>query len=103
MKEEAKLFQFLNGLDDVYGAQRSQLLMMCPLPSVEVACAAVQQEESQKEVLTYTGLGESDVMTMYSKGNVERNVQCSSCGRKGHANDKCWGVTGYPKWYYNGK
>ncbi|XP_074346359.1 uncharacterized protein LOC141685137 [Apium graveolens] len=104
LKEEAKLFQFLNGLDDMYGAQRSQLLMMVPLSSVETACSAVQQEESQKELLTHNGVGESDVMAMYSRGNVERNMQCTNCGRRGHSNDKCWGVTGgYPKWHYKHK
>lgn len=103
IKEEGKLFQFLNGLDDHYGAQRSQLLMLNPLPSVEVACAAIQQEESQKEVLMHGTPNDSEAMATFSKGNGGKTLMCSACGRKGHMSDSCWETIGYPKWHYKYK
>ena len=67
-KDESRLFQFLNGLDDIYGSQGSHLLLLHPLPSVEVACAAIQQEESQRDVLKTPVLSvDTDMTAMFSK------------------------------------
>lgn len=65
--DEQKLFQFLNGLDEKYGAQRSQLLTMPTLPSVETTCGYLEQEEAQREVLGQTK-DESEGLVMFSKG-----------------------------------
>ncbi|XP_074344585.1 uncharacterized protein LOC141683731 [Apium graveolens] len=78
-KEECKLFQFLNGLDDVYGPQRSQLLMTVPLPSVEMACAAIQQEESQRDVLKSSFPYENEMSVMFTKSSAstDRPFSCT--------------------------
>ncbi|XP_074375680.1 uncharacterized protein LOC141717483 [Apium graveolens] len=81
MKEEAKLFQFLNGLDDKYGAQRSQLLMMTPLPTVEMACSSIQQEDVQRDVLRNTDNYVVEASAMYSSRSGDRFVinECARC------------------------
>lgn len=96
-KEEKRLFQFLNGLNESYGALRSQILMITLLPSVDFACSSLQQEESQRNVLNpMKGVMETSVM--FSRGPVE-GMMCSACGVKDHTKDRCWTLIGYPKWH----
>uniref|UniRef100_A0A803MUY4 Retrovirus-related Pol polyprotein from transposon TNT 1-94-like beta-barrel domain-containing protein n=1 Tax=Chenopodium quinoa TaxID=63459 RepID=A0A803MUY4_CHEQI len=82
-KDEQHLFQFLNGLDEDYTALRSQILMQSPLPTVELACAQIQQEESQRETLKGGGKPDPEPPTvMYGKGGNEEGY--SVCGNKSH-------------------
>lgn len=73
--------------------------MLFPLPSVEMACSAIQQEESQRDVLH---ANDEDISAMFSKGistQSEKSGLCTVCKKKGHADDVCWSVVGYPKWH----
>ncbi|GJY62669.1 retrovirus-related pol polyprotein from transposon TNT 1-94 [Tanacetum coccineum] len=76
-KEEQRLFQFLNGLDDHFSTQRSQLLLNSPLPSVETACALLHKGETKDK--------------------------CIICGFKWHPPEKCWEKVGYPTWHHKYK
>jgi len=70
-REEQRLFQFLNGLDDKFGPQRSQLLLLTSLPTVESTYALIQQEESQKELLEF---GKVQSTALYGRSEGVRIV-----------------------------
>ncbi|XP_070013440.1 uncharacterized protein [Nicotiana sylvestris] len=48
--EDERLIQFLMGLNYVYGQARGNILMMNPLPSLDLAYSLVLQDESQREI-----------------------------------------------------
>ena len=100
-REEKRLFQFLNGLDDHYSAQRSQSLLMHPLPSVEAACSLLQHKESKRQILDLNKV-EYKSTALYSKQQTKPKV-CNQCGTKGHVKEKCWTIIGYPSWNSKGK
>ncbi|PWA59712.1 hypothetical protein CTI12_AA224970 [Artemisia annua] len=102
-REEQRLFQFLNGLDECYSHQRSQILMIVPLPNVESACSLVQQEESQRMLFGSSSL---ESTALFSKGHVKDGVKdgkCSICGFKWHPPERCWEKVGYPSWHPKSK
>ncbi|GKE49799.1 cysteine-rich receptor-like protein kinase 8 [Tanacetum coccineum] len=93
-KEEQKLFQFLNGLDDHFSAQKSYLLLGTPFPSVKTACSLLQQEESQRDMFSSSLVGDSTAL--YS--NSDTKDKCGICRYKWHPPEKCLEKVGYPTW-----
>lgn len=77
--------------------------MINPLPTIESACSLLQQEESQRDVLS-NPIVESTAL--YNKGVVKD--KCNICGYKWHGfkfhpPEKCWEKIGYPSWHYKFK
>ncbi|XP_055814416.1 uncharacterized protein LOC129884069 [Solanum dulcamara] len=52
--EDQRLIQFLMGLNDVYAQARGNILMMNPLPGMDVAYLLLLQDENQREVYANT-------------------------------------------------
>nr|GEU90822.1 cysteine-rich RLK (receptor-like protein kinase) 8 [Tanacetum cinerariifolium] len=94
-KEEQRLFQFLNGLKDCYSHQRSQILMMNPLPNVESACSLIQQEESQR--MLFGSSSNAEIIALYSIGNIKDKYRI--CGFKWNPPEKCREKVRYPLWH----
>ncbi|XP_049415272.1 uncharacterized protein LOC125878016 [Solanum stenotomum] len=107
--QDERLIQFLMGLNDVYAAGKSNILMLSPLPSVNHAYSLLMQDEKQREVYMsshYPGNSTSFLATnqttlgqksgYYEAKQKKTNLVCSNCKKPGHSVDKCYRIIGFP-------
>lgn len=110
LHEEANLHQFLIGLDSrKFGNVVSSLLMMDPLPSINIAYSKIIADE-RKQGLDDVQEARPDAVGFAVSGEaIGRNGKvvvvsgdtrvCAHCGLKGHEKDKCFELIGWPEWY----
>ncbi|XP_049354729.1 uncharacterized protein LOC125819314 [Solanum verrucosum] len=85
-----RLFAFLIGLNESYSQQRSQILMMIPLPSLNKAYSMIIDDESQRMTTSsYSGteLGESSTALYVGSSSSRRsnyNSQNTNLGSSGY-------------------
>ncbi|KAL0304654.1 UNVERIFIED_CONTAM: Retrovirus-related Pol polyprotein from transposon RE1 [Sesamum angustifolium] len=115
--ESTELMQFLMGLHEVYESERSQILMMDPLPDVEKAYAMVLSVEKQRSVhinmkdfqhtnSIYHVAGKENKRgfnaVQKKKLFIDKcSLVCDHCHKSGHSKDSCFKLHGIPDWYKN--
>ncbi|KAL2227763.1 UNVERIFIED_CONTAM: Retrovirus-related Pol polyprotein from transposon RE2 [Sesamum indicum] len=110
-----QLMQFLMGLHENFNSERSQVLMLDPLPSIERAFSMVYAVEQQR--LIQTGIEatsnnlacqfalkenrrEGDKALQRKKFMLDkRKSVCSHCKKQGHTQETCFQLHGVPDWY----
>ncbi|XP_070040012.1 uncharacterized protein [Nicotiana tomentosiformis] len=108
--EQQKPFQFLMGLNESYGAIRSEFMLQYPSPSVSRAFVILINEENQRKVCVSNSqislankMNESTVF-MSTRGHQSKfkrlnDLYCEYCHFKGHSKDTCYKLHGYPHGY----
>ncbi|XP_060212306.1 uncharacterized protein LOC132639947 [Lycium barbarum] len=75
--QDERLVQFLMGLNDVYAPGRSNILMMSPLPSVNLAYSLLMQDEKQRESFMNTHFPGNSSSFMAAQQNPMINANSS--------------------------
>ncbi|XP_017412875.1 uncharacterized protein LOC108324438 [Vigna angularis] len=121
-REVEHIICFLKGLNDTYHTLRTQILLMEPLPNINMVFSLLMQQERQErqhlgvisqtdsfKILASTtvkpnwksqGRGTSSRGQGRGRGrNPNDGKQCSHCHKMNHTVDKCYSKHGYPSWY----
>ena len=103
-EERNALMQFLMGLHESYGAIHGQILLMQPLPNLQMAYSLISQEEKQRELSTSRGTMGVATMAIQSRGpnqhtrkSGRKPLHYSHCGRDYHTKETCYKIHGYPE------
>ncbi|XP_019244321.1 PREDICTED: uncharacterized protein LOC109224189 [Nicotiana attenuata] len=116
--EDQRLIQFLMGLNDVYAQARGNILMMSPLPRMDIAYSLLLQDENQIEIYANAHFSSDSASFMVAgqgkKPNAQvfadfaafmaagqgRNIQKfrnqSPKGPIGHTQEDCFRLIGFP-------
>ncbi|XP_055801293.1 uncharacterized protein LOC129870503 [Solanum dulcamara] len=103
--QDERMIQFLMGLNDVYAARKSNILMLSPLSSVNHAYSLLMQDEKQREVYMSIHYSRNSVSFLATNQNTlgqrsgyynakekKINVICSHYKKPGHSMDKCYKI-----------
>lgn len=121
-QQEERLIQLLMKIDSKYSNVRSNLLMMQPLPNVQLAYRLLSQEEKprQASALTTENMGHM-AFTAYDQRERTQahklhkppvnnknlsstgSFSCDFCHMAGHTKERCYRLHGFPPGYGSGK
>uniref|UniRef100_A0A7C9E9S4 Uncharacterized protein n=1 Tax=Opuntia streptacantha TaxID=393608 RepID=A0A7C9E9S4_OPUST len=77
---------------------------MNPLPTIEIICVMLQQEELQKQVLEEMKISSEISVMMRKNSDGMGHITCTECRNRVHSRgDKCWQIIGYPTWHPKSK
>lgn len=113
MRDKERLYDFLMGLNEEYGAVKTQILSTDPLPTLGSAYHLVSQDEQQRQIGTARiTSNETAAFQAFGRGNnknfgnnqsstKKRNEDrtCTHCQKTGHTVDGCFELVGYPEWW----
>ncbi|CAI0403202.1 unnamed protein product [Linum tenue] len=105
ISENARVFDFLMGLADVFSTVRSQALNVKPTPTLGEVYHMVAEDEQQRNISASRKLmveaAAYQVNATTRDGGERRNdgkeqLKCTHCNKLGHTKERCYELIGYP-------
>ncbi|XP_020263632.1 uncharacterized protein LOC109839566 isoform X1 [Asparagus officinalis] len=114
--QKARVYTFLDGLEDRFDAIQAQVLQLKPFTTIEQAFGHVRHEATRQSVMMkeYND-ATTNSLAMATKGyrsyEVNPNstkkfgftdkskLKCSNCGGTRHTREGCFELIGYPDWW----
>ena len=108
-KEKERIYEFLMGLDDIFGVVKTQILSTKLMPSLGTSYHLVAEDKQQRNITATRNTNvEAAAFQMrspatdkaYTERKVNReNMKCKHCGKNGHTIEGCFEKIGYPDWW----
>ena len=107
-----RLYQFLVGIDDSLDKEHRDLLNQVPLPTLDMAYAAIRRKISRHGIMVdSSSLGQnrseidcgliahhrSEKWPLWREDRT--NLKCNHCGGSKHTKDGCFKLIGYLDWW----